>query len=191
LSGSGAPAEVRPLVDEINRLLRRVHEAMQRERRFTGDAAHELRTPLTAIKTQLQVARITDGDASQRSLEQAEVAVNRLQATLEQLLLLTRLEGESGFEQAAFSTGDVIASNAVEDIRTKMQEKRLKLRLESTCEATIDAPAALATTALRNLLDNAIRFSPEGAEIFLGCHGQDGYCIWTVRDQGEGVEPEK
>src|SRR5690606_16340343 len=46
LSGSGAPAEVRPLVDEINRLLRRVHEAMQRERRFTGDAAHELRTPL-------------------------------------------------------------------------------------------------------------------------------------------------
>ncbi|MCW8194741.1 two-component sensor histidine kinase [Proteobacteria bacterium 005FR1] len=190
LSLSGTPAEVMPLVDEINRLLSRVQRAMQRERRFTGDAAHELRTPLTAIKTQLQVARITKGEASERSLEQAELAVNRLQTTLEQLLLLARLEGDSAFENAQLSSGDEVSLTAVEDIRAKAAEKNLQLKFQLACAEIINAPAALVTTALRNLLDNAARFSPEGGELFLSSHTEGGSCLWIVRDQGPGVDPE-
>lgn len=188
LAWSGPPAEVRPLVDEINRLLLRVREAMQRERRFTGDTAHELRTPLTAIKTQLQVAGITEGEASRRSLQQAELGVNRLQATLEQLLLLARLEGDTAFEDAVRTTGDEVSSTALLEVKARAEQKSLKIRCEADCAQELDAPAALATTALRNLLDNAVRFSPEGAEIFLSCRIEGGDCRWVVRDRGPGVE---
>ncbi|MGQ9427027.1 ATP-binding protein [Gilvimarinus sp. F26214L] len=191
LDWSGTPAEVKPLVDEINRLLLRVQQAMQRERRFTGDAAHELRTPLTAIKTQLQVAKITTGDANHQSLEHAEQAVNRLQSTLEQLLLLARLEGEAAFEGATRSTGDEISSTALMDLSPRVEEKDLHLDFDAACEEVIDAPAALATTALRNLLDNAIRHSPKGAQLFLTSRREGDYCLWAVRDQGPGVAAEQ
>lgn len=191
LDPSGSPAEVKPLVDEINRLLLRVQQTMQRERRFTGDAAHELRTPLTAIKTQLQVAKITTGDAKHQSLDYAEQAVNRLQSTLEQLLLLARLEGEAAFEGATRSSGDEISSTALQDLSPKVEEKNLQLHFEAGCEELVDAPAALATTALRNLLDNAICYSPQGGQLFLASQRQGDHCLWIVRDQGPGVPTEQ
>ena len=93
-----APPELRPLIDTIGHLLLRVQEAIERERRFTDDAAHERRTPLTAIKTHLQVLRLACGEhessgTAEQALANAQSGVGRLHRTLEQLLLLARLEG--------------------------------------------------------------------------------------------------
>ena len=87
------PSELQPLLDTQNQLFLRIGQTIERERRLTGDAAHELRSPLTAIKTHLQVARMTDGLVREQALAHAEEGADRLHRTLEQLLLLARVEG--------------------------------------------------------------------------------------------------
>src|SRR5690606_39061952 len=78
-----------------------------------------------------------------------------------------------------------------EDVRAQAEERGIELRFESDCDETIDAPAALAITALRNLLSNAIGFSPQDAPVTLNCSSSaSGYCSWIVKDQGPGVEPQ-
>src|SRR5690606_28903531 len=87
------PAELTPLVETQNQLFQRIAQTIERERRLTDDAAHELRSPLTAIKTHLQVASMTTGERSRQALIQAEVGADRMHRTLEQLLMLARVEG--------------------------------------------------------------------------------------------------
>lgn len=191
LQWGGTPAEVKPLVDEINRLLARAQAAVQRERRFTGDAAHELRTPLTAIKTQLQVARLTDGEASRHSLTQAERAVATMQATLEQLLLLARLDGDTALEDAERANADEISAEAIRDVSAMAQQNDIKIDYHAASPLVVDAPAALAITALRNLLHNAVRHSPKSARVTLSFTATEREGCWTVRDQGPGVPEPK
>lgn len=187
LAWNGTPAEVAPLIDAMNRLLLRIQQGLQRERRFTGDAAHELRTPLTAIKTQLQVARLTEGARARHALAQAERAVERLQATLEQLLLLARIEGDAAFAGSPTATADDIASNALTDVAARAEQKGVQIVHRSTASGTVAAPAALVATALRNLLDNAIKFTPPGSRVECTLSTAHGMAVWTVRDQGPGV----
>src|SRR5699024_1270913 len=99
LTPMNLPSELRPLVQTLNQLLQRVAQAVLRERHFTDDAAHELRTPLTAVRTHLQVARITSGEESSRALAHADEGARRMQATLDQLLLLARVEGRLPFDE--------------------------------------------------------------------------------------------
>lgn len=191
LQWAGGPAEVKPLVDEINRLLLRVQQAVLRERRFTGDAAHELRTPLTAIKTQLQVARITRDAPAQHALQQAEHGVERLQNMLDQLLLLARLEGNAAFEDATTATADEIGSMALSEVITKAEQKNVHLAYQIDCAEPVATPGALAVAALRNLLDNAIKASPPESQISIASTCEQGFCLWTIRDQGQGVAEEQ
>lgn len=188
LCWDGSPAEVEPLVSEINRLLSRMQQALERERRFTGDAAHELRTPLTAIKTQLQVARLTEAQRAQHALDQAERGVERLHSTLEQLLLLARLEGDAAFSDAGRAGADEISATALLEVQPKVKDKKLKLTVASECAAPIAVPAALAVAALCNLLDNAIRFAPPGSELVFSSMRDGQTCLWVIRDQGPGVD---
>lgn len=191
LTWAGGPAEVKPLVDEINRLLLRVQQAVLRERRFTGDAAHELRTPLTAIKTQLQVARITRDASAQHALQQAEQGVERLQSMLDQLLLLARLEGNAAFEEASIATADEIGSMALSEVITKAEQKKVRFVYQVGCSDPIATPGALAVAALRNLLDNAIKASPLESQVSVVSTCEHGFCTWTVQDQGLGVTEEQ
>ncbi|MBS7712853.1 two-component sensor histidine kinase, partial [Vibrio cholerae] len=100
------PSELKPLLDTQNQLLQRIAKTIERERRLTGDAAHELRSPLTAIKTHLQVARMTEGAARDQSLAHAEEGADRLHRTLEQLLLLARVEGSLSFDDGLQSSAE-------------------------------------------------------------------------------------
>lgn len=190
LSWDGSPAEVEPLVSEINRLLARVQQTLQRERRFTGDAAHELRTPLAAIKTQLQVARLTEAGRARHALDQAERGVERMHSTLEQLLLLARLEGDAAFSDASRSTADEISKSALLEVQAKVDDKNINLKFLNRCTTPVAAPAALVVAALRNVLDNAIRFAPPGSELVFSATEEAQCCLWLVRDQGPGVKEE-
>jgi signal transduction histidine kinase len=87
-----------PLLEAQNQLFARIGQMLERERRLTDDAAHELCSPLTAIKTHLQVAAMTAGDTAKHALAQAEIGADRLRRTLEQLLLLARVEGRVSFD---------------------------------------------------------------------------------------------
>lgn len=185
------PAEVKPLVDEINRLLERVGQTIQRERQFTGDAAHELRTPLTAIKTQLQVAQLAEGDQSRHAMAQAERALERLQATLDHLLLLAQVEGDTAFSEPVSFPIEEIAQLAVAEVATKAARRQVDIAVQANSAARLAAPTSLAVAALRNLLDNAVRVSPNGARVELTVCVEADSAVFVVGDDGPGVPPQQ
>src|SRR5690606_7954992 len=114
-------------------------------------------------------------------------AVERLQTTLEQLLLLARLDGNAAFADEPALGADEITSSALTDVSAKASQKGVQIQYQVTCAEPVAAPAALVSTALRNLLDNAIRFSPAGGSVELAVSREQGLVLWTVRDLGPGV----
>nr|WP_238935123.1 ATP-binding protein [Pseudomonas typographi] len=184
------PRELQPLVDSQNQLFQRIGRTLARERRLTGDAAHELRSPLTAIKTHLQVARMTTAAAQAQALEHAEQATDRLHGTLEQLLLLARVEGSLSFDDGVQMDAAQVARTAIGDACAG-DRQRISLRLPAGLAGTALAmPSVLAIAALRNLLDNALRHSPGQAPVELAVRTEGGYALFQVRDHGPGIAAE-
>ncbi len=192
-----APPELQPLIDTIAHLLLRVQDAIERERRFTDDAAHELRTPLTAIKTHLQVLRLACGESGLRgaageALANAQRGVGRLHRTLEQLLLLARVEGAAKPEPPPRVDALHAARQAIDDASAGVPldgpagGPLVELRAQ-TSAALLAVPEALLVSALRNLLDNALRHSPRPGSVVLWIERLPGHVEFCVLDEGPGM----
>jgi two-component system sensor histidine kinase QseC len=192
------PRELQPLVGTIARLLQRVRGTIARERRFTDDAAHELRTPLTAIKTHLQVLRLTlkaeagSGKALERpvqeALDHADEGVLRMQHTIEQLLQLARVDGEDGAAGSGAGDAGLAAMQAIRDAETACGcAGRVVLETADGLPPAA-VPQALLASAVRNLLDNALRASPAGTPVLLHVQAQGRQSIrFEVVDEGPGM----
>ncbi|MDE1165883.1 MAG: ATP-binding protein [Pseudomonas sp.] len=181
------PAELQPLLETQNQLLQRIGQTLERERRLTGDAAHELRSPLTAIKTHLQVARMTEGAPREQALAHAEEGADRLHRTLEQLLLLARVEGSLSFDDGVSCTPEQVARLAIQDASHGDRDRIVLSVPPAPCDASLEMPSALAVAALRNLLDNALRHGPPATPVELTVHTQAGQAHFCVRDHGPGI----
>jgi len=174
-----------PLVNTLNHLLERMSVTINRERRFTSDAAHELRTPLTAIKTHLQVVRITDGKEAQVAMDYAEEGVARLQHSLSQLLTLSQVEGAFSWDDGRVAEANEVARLAMRDAAPDASER---IVLDSDGNgAELALPQALAVTALRNLLDNALRHSPAENSVRLEIRCSPEAISFHVFDRGPGL----
>lgn len=190
LSLDRLPAELKPLVTSQNQLFTQIAQAIERERRLTGDAAHELRSPLTAIKTHLQVARMTIGDVSAQSIAFAEQGADRLQRTLEQLLLLARVEGSLSFDDGTDCGVLNVAEHAIEDATGGSSDQVVVRNVNVPEGMHLDAPSLLVVTALRNLLENALRHTADGTQVELSLHLRDSRLFFAVIDYGPGVDAE-
>ncbi|GFM64048.1 two-component sensor histidine kinase [Pseudomonas cichorii] len=180
------PNELQPLLETQNHLLVRISQAVERERRLTGDAAHELRSPLTAIKTHLQVAQLTSGEARELALVRAEQGTDRLHNTLEQLLLLARVEGSLSFEDGSRCNVEQAVSLAIQD--TGSSTERIQLSYQAmTSSAALDMPSVLAVAALRNLLDNALRHSPADTQVAVRVTSNSESAFVSVRNASPGM----
>lgn len=179
------PAELRPLVDALNRLLEKVTRSIQRERNFTSDAAHELRTPLTGIDTHLQVARRTSGETAVRALDDAAIGVARMRATLDQLLMLARLEGRASFEDGERISGQEAIERAI-DAAGGDPEHRLRIQGRADV-GMLDLPAAIAVVSLRNVIDNALKYSPRDCPVEIELEELQGVTTFRIRDHGPGM----
>ncbi|WP_312257290.1 sensor histidine kinase [Stutzerimonas nitrititolerans] len=186
------PRELVPLVETQNQLFARIAQTLERERRLTDDAAHELRSPLTAIKTHLQVAAMTEGDTARRALAQAEIGTDRLHRTLEQLLMLARVEGQVSFDDGLRCTALEVAQQAIADA-SQQAGPPIELHAgENLPRAPLAMPPALAIAALRNLLDNARRHTRDGTAVHLTLEPfGEGKVRFAVQDQGPGIAPEQ
>lgn len=183
----GAPAEMAPMLDALNGLFQRIGELMAAERRFTADAAHELRTPIAAIRAQAQVAFASADDAERRHALGATLqGCDRATRLVEQLLTLSRLESGSAPALAALDAV-AVARQVVADAAGLALAKRQSLALEAPDALPVQAEATLLSVLARNLVDNAIRYSPEGASVRVLVRGAAEGVELVVEDSGPGM----
>ncbi|WP_263068287.1 quorum sensing histidine kinase QseC [Enterobacter huaxiensis] len=189
LPTEGVPTEVRPLLDALNHLFTRTREMMSRERRFTSDAAHELRSPLAALKVQTDVAQLylDDPQAQAKALAQLHAGIDRASRLVDQLLTLSRLDSLDNLDDVEpIAIADLLQS-AVMDIYHPAQQAGIDIRLNVNApESKRPGQQLLLSLLVRNLLDNAIRYSPKGSvvDVTLNARG------FTVRDNGPGISSE-
>ena len=185
------PSEIAPLRSALNALIRRVTEAFDNERRFTADAAHELRTPLAALKVQAQVAlRALANDSRQHALTQVIAGVDRMTHLVEQLLTLARVDPAR--QEAAPQPLDpaVIVAEVCAELLPQAQRQGQSLTVETTPGCMIAVTASWLQIALRNLVDNALRYAGEGARIEVRLARTHSGCTLSVADDGPGAAPE-
>lgn len=170
INDENTPPEVKPLTNAINNLLEKVNLLLQRERRFISDAAHELRTPLTALKIQLDVAKLSADDepARESALNKLEQGINRATRLVEQLLALSRLETSLQTSIAGSEHIDwkLICEQLVNEYKTDVSAKNITVKINNAGSGAFNTGnSTLAELLLRNLLDNAIKYSPEKATV--------------------------
>ena len=189
---SGAPDEVRPLVGSLNRLLGRVGAALEQERRFTADAAHELRTPLAALKTQAQVAQGA-GEAAgrQHALDQVISGCDRAAHLVEQLLTLARLDPQRAGQRHAPVDLRELAVQVLAELAPIALAKNIEIGLAEGPAAQVSGDALMLAVLLRNLVDNAIRYTPPGGEVSVAVERTDREVELSVTDDGPGIPAEE
>jgi two-component system, OmpR family, sensor histidine kinase QseC len=182
-----APSEMAPMLDALNGLFRRIAELLESERRFTADAAHELRTPIAGIRAQAQAALGATADAERNHALQATLqGCDRATRLVEQLLTLSRLESDAehalvGVDLAAL-TRQVVAEVAPQALG---KQQVIEVTADNPC--TVQGDATLLAVLIRNLVDNAIRYSPKGASVKIGVSSEQGAVRLSVEDSGPGM----
>lgn len=184
---NGAPLEMAPLVNALNSLFERIGLLLESERRFTADAAHELRTPIAAIRAQAQVA-MGEADAALRrhALQGTLEGCDRAVRLVEQLLTLARLEGVAGPAMAAVDLR-ALTQRVLAEVAPKAIAKHQALELEADAPCSIAGNETLLAVLVRNLVDNAVRYSPPGARVKVAVQQQAGQVILSVQDSGPGL----
>lgn len=182
------PQEVRPLVVALNQLFTRTGEFMQRERRFTSDAAHELRSPLAALKIQAEVAQLAQNDEPVRdhALNNLSVGIDRATRLVDQLLTLSRLDFLAGLDDVQEVAFQPLLQNAVMDAYHEAQREGIDIRLDiQDASVKRQGQPLLLSLMVRNLLDNAVRYSPPGCVVDVVLQSNE----ITITDNGPGVSP--
>lgn len=185
---SGVPSEIQPIIEQTNRLLQRVADSIDQERRFTADAAHEIRTPLAVIRTYAQVAAAaTAAEERARALTAMVQASDRATHLLGQLLTMARLDNDALTRD--FVTCDLrrIAVDVIAEITPNALEKQVEVMLDEGAPAWVRGEPALLAVLLRNLIDNAIRYSPAETFVAVTIKTVDGKIRLAVSDQGPGI----
>jgi len=192
LDATGVPTEVAPIVASLNRLFNRVRASMENERRFTADAAHELRTPLAALRAQAQVARSAGNDSERnRALDNVIAGCDRATHLVDQLLTLARLEPESfRAEHQPCDLGE-LARLSIAEIVPMALAKSIDIELAREESVTVAADARLLRILLRNLLDNAVRYTPPNTTVHVRVGAANGGAFLSVADEGPGVAPDE
>jgi two-component system sensor histidine kinase QseC len=182
------PAEVAPLVVSLNRLLERVRASIDSERRFTADAAHELRTPVAAIRAHAEVARAATGDDERRAaLDSVLAGCDRAAHAIQRLLTLARLDPGDPREQYESCDLRAVAKETLADLAPAAIAKGLDLELTPGAPAVIHGSRGLLVILLRNVVDNAVRYSAPGGSIRVDVLQDSRTVRLVVTDQGPGV----
>lgn len=170
LEEKGIPAEILPLVKAMNIQMARIEGMLAGERRFVADAAHELRTPLTALQVQLEVAEMAGNDEKMRAeaLDKLQKGIERSSRLVEQLLVLSKVDTAFGIydEHCENINWQQIADDLQVDYAAAIAAKKISVSVEIGKTGPVERGNPLLwTLLLRNLLDNALKYSPEGASV--------------------------
>jgi two-component system OmpR family sensor kinase len=187
------PDELQPVASSLNDLLARLRDAVARERAFVADAAHELRTPLTALNLQAQeVAHLPTGPERELAVGRLRAGVERVARLVEQLLALAREERAGARERAEVDLLDLVRE-VVGELLPLADARHVDLGVESTLPAIVRGEREALRLMVRNVVDNAVRYSPEGGrvDVALEIAGSPAAVMLTVTDTGPGIPAEE
>lgn len=194
LADAGLPDEVRPLVRELNGLFGRLRDAFEAQQHFVADAAHELRSPLSALKLQAQALRAgaQGGDAATREAAVARLnqGIDRAIHLVEQLLTLARAEASSQPGHRAPVNLQELLRLAVGDALPQARAKGIDIGMASGAESepmTVHGDAAALRMMLRNLIDNAVKYTPAPGQVDIDLTRQGNEVVLAVEDSGPGI----
>ena len=191
LASKKTPREAQPLVAAINRLLYRLNVSLENERRFTADAAHELRTPLAAARIQTQVALLSeDAEKRNHALSQTLAGIDRSTRLVEQMLRLARLDPLAQLPAPGKVDLAELAHDVIAGLRDASPTKTITPEIDETL-AAIDGDAGLLEVALRNLIDNALRYSAPDSQITVFLRRTSSGLALGVSDNGPGVSADE
>jgi two-component system sensor histidine kinase QseC len=183
-----APEEIRTLLESLNGLFQRVEHTLEAERRFTADAAHELRTPLAALQAQLQVAqRARDCEERDRSMNQLQSGLTRAAHLVDQMLHLARLDPESGLPDPKPVDLASLAEEVCADLGPQILAKNIDFDLTATPDSKVTGQAEWLRVLIRNLVDNAVRYTPEGGQVRVDVARKNAFVTFSVADSGPGI----
>ncbi|MFT3802387.1 MAG: ATP-binding protein [Burkholderiaceae bacterium] len=183
------PAEIRPFVVAINRLLARVERSMDAQRRFVADAAHELRSPMTALS--LQAERLAQAEMSDRARDRLATlrqGIERGRRLLDQMLALARAQSSAEPPAAPVSVQGIYR-RALEDLLPLAEARRIDIGVEGAQDALVQVSELDLIAIVRNLVDNAIRHTPPDGRVDLSVGLEQGRAVLRIQDSGPGIAP--
>lgn len=184
--------ELQPIVSQLNKLFTRLEQSLVAEQRFTADASHELRSPLSAIKMRLQVLNRKFSHIPELSLQLDRIQndINRGTQVLENLLLLARLDPtDSSQLPQDWITLDLLVTDAVQALEPLTIEKQINLHID-TEEIKVYGNAELIFTCIRNLIDNAIRYTPSLGNVYIHTSYMNNWIILEIENDGDEIPSE-
>ena len=182
------PAEVRPFVVAINRLLARVDQSMDTQRRFVADAAHELRSPLTALS--LQAERLAEAEMSDLAHERLMTlrrGIERGRSLLDQLLTLAKAQAALDRPKSSVSVQQVYR-RVLEDLMPLAEARQIDIGVEGEQDARVWVNELDMMAVVKNLVDNAIRYTPDGGRVDLSVSTTEGRATLRIQDSGPGIQ---
>ena len=186
------PDEVQPLVGALNELLGRLHAALERERAFMADAAHELRTPLTALHLQMgMLARASSESERLAAMDTLSAGVQRAIRLIEQMLSLARQEPRAPPAPGPVRL-DELAREVVAELVPLADLRHIDLGVAAAQAVSVSGDVEALRTLLRNLVDNAVRYSGAGGRVDVSVEvprERQACARVTVSDDGPGIEP--
>ena len=184
---SGAPSELRPFLGSINGLLGRLQAMLDQQRRFIADAAHELRTPITALSLQAENLNPMEmTPAAGERLQALKSGMRRTKHLLEQLLALAHQDARTASADDTIHL-DQVAKEVVADFFPEAATRNVDLGFAVAEAVAVKAEPQLLMSAIRNLVHNALKFTPDGGRVDLGVYRENDTAVFQIEDTGPGI----
>ena len=193
LANLAVPSELKPVIDEVARLLKRLDAALRQQRQFVADASHELRTPLTLAESTLQLARSKDRDVAEykQAIDETLQDLDRMEWLIRQLLTLARIDGLSGVPEPLDICLDAMLQELVIEHNAQASQHGAAVVAAELAPCTVHGNEEMLALLFHNLLDNAMKYGPARGTVRVRLeYGPDAGCTVTVQDEGGNIPPE-
>jgi two-component system sensor histidine kinase QseC len=184
------PEEIQPLINALNQLFNNLNQTLHREQRFASNAAHELKTPMAALKARVQLAQKQSGEDLKNSLMQLIIIVDRCTHIINQLLILSKMNPDNALKKPEPVNLINACKTVIQELEIMSKPKDIQVKLSA--KLMKNTPNIMSNVhyihiLIRNLVDNAIRYSPPGTQVDIRLYQEQQNIVLEVQDQGPGL----